>query len=435
MPPEFVRAFAAILLRTECLGRKQLRDYQLSLLAKLLVHARQTTEFYKDRLDFDVHDKAQISRFWSDIPVLKRAQVADNFEKLNSGFVPAEAGPVIPGETTGSTATPLKFKTTAAQGVAARALTERMFRWWSVDGNRGFAQISHYKSEAPLPPEGLTMLGWHSEAPAGTKHILSHALDIDAQLDWLLLRRPDYVGSYSSILRELAVTAKRRGVDLKFDLLFSFGTSVDGETRALCKSAFGSEIADTYGAQETEHIAAQCPDCKEYHISAESSFVEVLRPDGSRCAPGEVGRVVVTPLYNYAMPLIRYDIGDFAEVGAVRPRCSRRLPTLRRILGRYRNMFRFRDGTTKWPFVDNIKLLEFIPAKQWQLVQIDWDRIEIRYVPQSAAVQEQFDSEALTTRVRNVLGQPVDVVLRRVENIARSANGKYEDCISLLPGE
>src|SRR5437763_12283541 len=249
MPPETVRAFAAILVRTERLSRKQLRDYQLSLLVKLLAHAQQTTAFYKDRIGFDVHDAAQIARFWSDIPVLKRADIADNPAKLFSRFIPPEAGPVISGETTGSTATPLKFKITAAQGVAARALTERMFRWWSVDGNKRFAQISHDKSETPPPPQGRTTFGWHSEAPAGVKYFLSHALDIDAQLHWLSLRRPDYVGSYSSILKELALTAKRQSMDLKFDLMFSFGTSVDRETRAACRSAFGTEIADTYGAQ------------------------------------------------------------------------------------------------------------------------------------------------------------------------------------------
>jgi hypothetical protein len=68
-------------------------------------------------------------------------------------------------------------------------------------------------------------------------------------------------------------------------------------------------------------------------------------------------------------------------------------------------------------------------------VQTDWDHVEIRYVPQPAAVEQTIDSTALTTRVRNVLGQPVEVVLRRVEGIPRSSNGKYEDCISLIPTE
>ena len=104
-------------------------------------------------------------------------------------------------------------------------------------------------------------------------------------------------------------------------------------TRELCRSAFGAEIADTYGAQEAGHIAAQCPDCGDYHLSADASVIEILRDDGSPAAAGETGRVIVTPLHNYAMPLVRYELGDYAEVGTSAPACERTLPTLRRNSG------------------------------------------------------------------------------------------------------
>src|SRR5436305_5091145 len=97
---------------------------------------------------------------------------------------------------------------------------------------------------------------------------------------------------------------------LKFDLLLSFGTVVDEETREICRTHFGAEIVDTYGAEEIGHLAAQCRQCGEYHVSAEAVLLEVLRPDGSLAREGEIGRVVVTSLYNYAMPLIRYELGD-----------------------------------------------------------------------------------------------------------------------------
>ena len=215
-------------------------------------------------------------------------------------------------------------------------------------------------------------------------------------------------------------------------MLFSFAAALDEEARELCKAAFGAEIADTYGTQETDHIAAQCRECGEYHISAEACLVEVLRVDGSPAGPGEIGRVIVTPLYNYAMPMIRYELGDMAEVGAARPVCGRGLPTLRRILGRYRNMFRYRDGTTAWPVSASFRLRKFLDLKQFQVVQTDFDAIEIRYVPDDGAADRPVDLAALTERVRAVLRQPVDVTVRRVAEIARSRSGKYEDCVSLV---
>src|SRR5438105_5108701 len=99
MPPELVRAFAAIVARTERLPRQRLRDYQLSLLAKLLAHARETTQFYRDRIDFDIQKTSEIRRRWSEIPVLKRAEVAETPETLLSRFSPPEAVPVNSGQT------------------------------------------------------------------------------------------------------------------------------------------------------------------------------------------------------------------------------------------------------------------------------------------------------------------------------------------------
>ena len=326
---------------------------------------------------------------------------------------------------------PLRYRITNAHDMANTALTERMFRWWRVDGKKSFALISQPSSEEHRSPHGLTTQGWHSARPnGGLKHFLSHAFDIDKQLDWLLARSPAYLASFSGIIRELAATAKRRGVALKLDLIFSTSAPLDAETRELCRSAFGAEIADTYGAQETGHIAAQCPDCGEYHRSADASVVEIVRDDGSPAAAGETGRVIVTPLHGYGMPLIRYELGDFAEVGTEAPNCERRLPTLGRIMGRYRNLFRFRDGTTIWPVATLFRLPDFVALKQFQIVQTDFDHIEIKYVPDGSP--GPVDLAALTQRVRTVLRQQVDVTVRAVDKIERTAIGKYEDCVSLV---
>src|SRR5262249_54528495 len=163
-------------------------------------------------------------------------------------------------------------------------------RWWRVDGKKSFAQITQSKlATEPLPPKGTTTYGWHSARPNGTKYSLSRAYDIDTQLQWLLTRRPAYLASISGIIEELAVISKKRGVSLKLDLVFSAAAVVDAKTRDLCRSAFDAEIADTYGAQEAGYIAAQCPDCGEYHVSADATVVEILRDDGSPAAPGETG--------------------------------------------------------------------------------------------------------------------------------------------------
>jgi phenylacetate-CoA ligase len=261
---------------------------------------------------------------------------------------------------------------------------------------------------------------------------MSGSADTDAQLNWLVKRHPNYFGAYSPVLNELARKVRDRGIDLRFILLLSFSAVLDDETRELCRTAFGAEIADTYGAEEVGHIAAQCRDCGEYHVSAEATHVELLDAKGTPAKPGELGRVVVTPLYNYAMPLIRYELGDMAEVSTTPSACGRGLPTLRRIVGRYRNLFRYQDGSTSLPAVSRFKLADFIAIKRFQVVQIDLDHVEIRYVPREEGSNQRIDYAGLTERVRSVLRQPVQVAVRRVVQIDRSSSGKYEDCISLV---
>jgi phenylacetate-coenzyme A ligase PaaK-like adenylate-forming protein len=425
-----VRTFGQKLVWTERLAPNELAAYRAPLVSKLLAHARQNTQFYRDRIDFDVNSPDSIGKSWAQIPILTRAQAVENYDRLISERIPAEVG-----QTSGSTGMPLRYRSSVAFEVANCALTERMFRWWRVDGKKSYVQIGALPSKSKAPPSpgaAITSYGWHTGRPTnGVKYSLSRGYDIDTQLDWLLARRPAYLMAPAGTIRELAATAQRRGIALEFDLVFSIAAVLEADTRDLCRSVFGTEIADTYGAQEAGHIAAQCPDCGEYHVSDDAAVVEILRDDGSSAAAGETGRVIVTPLHNYAMPLIRYELGDFAEVGAGERACGRKLPTLRRILGRYRNLFRFRDGTRIWPMPGGFHLHKFMALRQFQIVQTDFDHIEIRYVPEGTP--GPVDLAALTQRVRTVLAQPVDVTVHAVDKIERAAIGKFEDCVSLVP--
>ena len=83
-----------------------------------------------------------------------------------------------------------------------------------------------------------------------------------------------------------------------------------------------------YSCEEAGYIALQCPQAEHYHCQSESVLVEVLDDEGRPCTPGQVGKVVLTALHNFAMPLIRYENQDYAEVGPPCA-CGRGLPVKR----------------------------------------------------------------------------------------------------------
>jgi phenylacetate-CoA ligase len=142
-----------------------------------------------------------------------------------------------------------------------------------------------------------------------------------------------------------------------------------------------------------------------------------------------VGRVVVTPLHNFAMPLVRYALGDYAEAGPPCP-CGRGLPVLRRILGRARNMLRLPGGNGKWIAMEPLeKRIRDLPVKQYQLVQRAFDAIEVRIVP--ARPLTAADEAAIRATLLGPCGaEGCRVGFAYVDAIPRSEGGKYEDFMS-----
>src|SRR5437588_1809293 len=85
-----VRAFGHTLAMTEWLSPQELQASQTLLACKLLLHARRTTPFYKDRLDADLASPEAVRRFWSDIPILTRSEATKERFKLISRRPPRE---------------------------------------------------------------------------------------------------------------------------------------------------------------------------------------------------------------------------------------------------------------------------------------------------------------------------------------------------------
>jgi len=196
--------------------------------------------------------------------------------------------------------------------------------------------------------------------------------------------------------------------------------------RGDCREALGVEICDMYSSQECGYFALQCPGHDHYLVQAESVLLEVIDAEGQPCRSGETGRVVVTPLVNFAMPLLRYEIGDLATVGGASA-CGRGLPVLERILGRVRNMLVLPDGGKIWPAFGTKALMKVAPVRQYQFVQQDRTTVEARLVLWRPAMPAE--EQALTAHILDNMPEGMQVVLTYVDDIPRSAGGKYEDFV------
>ena len=176
-------------------------------------------------------------------------------------------------------------------------------------------------------------------------------------------------------------------------------------------------LTDLYSAQEVGVIALQCPESGLLHVQSEHLLVEVLDEQGQPCREGEIGQVVVTDLHNFAMPLIRYALRDWAEVG---PPCScgRGLTTLRRVVGRTRNMAVSPAGKHFWPVLETQRMLEVLPhLRQYQF--------------------EQTAIDAITVTLACTPAPTVEKLLRLQTVLEQALGHAYRSCLSMdmaIPG-
>jgi phenylacetate-CoA ligase len=425
-----VLKFRDVLAETERLPPDQLRAYQENLLAPLIGHARRNVPFYESRLAPLFSSEALDLSRWNEVPILTRAEAQGNTQALTARIVPPHAGAIEGGETSGSTGRPLRYLVNELTNVASLGLTDRALRWWDFDGAKTMATFSAPRRGNTPAPDGTTVAGWRVGF-AGLHHMIHSVRDFDARIDWLVARRPHYLTAHSYMLSDLAERVRARGVDLRFERINSTSSVLTDDVRDFGVDFLGARPFYQSGARETGLIACECPWCGYYHINAESVLVEILDADGKPSQPGELGRVVLTSLYNYAMPFIRYEIGDFAIAGPVRVKCPVKLPALTQIMGRYRNSFTLHDGRMINPYVSVARLREFISFAQFQIVQTDYDAIEVRYVPLDPS--RAADAAGLEACVRASIDASFKVQAVAVDEIPRSASGKFEDYLSLVP--
>ena len=193
------------------------------------------------------------------------------------------------------------------------------------------------------------------------------------------------------------------------------------------KEFFRLEPEDIYSAQEAGILAVQCPETANYHVMAETVIVEVVDDDGRACGEGKVGRLLVTDLTNFATPVIRYQIADYAEVGGVCA-CGRGLPVLRRIVGRERNLILMPDGTKRWPLTGYFHFRDIAPILQFQFVQTNRQVIEVNLVTARALMAGE--EEALTKVIHQALVHPFTLLFKYHDGpLPRSASGKFEEFV------
>jgi phenylacetate-CoA ligase len=422
-------ALLAQLDATQWLGLLELEANQARQLAIVSEHHKAHTPAFAARLrSAKVSYLNNLERLRQIEPLSRR-----DAQALGDGFfarhVPRHHLPLGTAKTSGATGEPVTVRKTTVNRLFWSAFTLRDHLWnersFSVRMSSIRANISTYvdAKDWGAPVRNLFKSGEAQGIPITT--------DIREQLKLLRRFRPELLIVYPNNLDAFVTIWEKEGFDLTtLRHLKTIGETVRADLRMRAKKVTGLEIEDNYSSQEAGTIAIQCPASGLYHVMSEALIVEVLNERWEPCQEGEIGRVVVSDLLNLATPLIRYDIGDYAEIG---PPCScgRGLPTLKRILGRERNLVRLPDGSRNWPLVGFHHYDAVAPIRQYQLVQHNIDEIEFKLVTDQELTTEQ--EQRLITIVQQSLNYPFNITVTQLrERLPLGPNGKFEEFICKL---
>ncbi|MCZ7384318.1 MAG: hypothetical protein O8C63_06155 [Candidatus Methanoperedens sp.] len=245
--------------------------------------------------------------------------------------------------------------------------------------------------------------------------------------------RPDVLRGYPGTLSWLAgllLSADRDSIRPRF--ITTDSETLTSDMRARISEGFGAPVIDFYDSHEFNLIAWECSAGGRYHVSDLSLIAEVMK-DGRPAEPGEEGELVGTALHSWAMPFIRFRLGDQVTRGEDRCACGAPNSILARVEGRVADRFELPDGRSVHPYTLVASLVMHAPwLRRYQIVQEQIDRIRVRLVPMPG---ETPAADALTG-VRQILaerlGRDIYVEIEVVDEIPAGPSGKFRPYYSLV---
>jgi phenylacetate-coenzyme A ligase PaaK-like adenylate-forming protein len=341
----FPELAAGELRRFETLDAEAQTRVVVTQLGRVLQRAYDDVPFYRRRFDAarlrpaDVRTPADLAA----LPLLSRDDVRENAELLMSRAV--EHNRFRWNASGGSTGAPLRFIESAAAQSRAIANELRTWRWYGWPRGTRIALI--WGADRDVAP--------HASAAdlrnrlLGVRPLNAFYLDEERCRSFAAIVEevaPVVIYGYGTALARLARFVATGAVRWRSRPLAIRSTAevLVPADRALIEAALGGPVYDYYGARDAGPIAGECHQRDGLHVFSDVTWVEIVRADGSPCAPGEVGEVVITKLHEHLMPFIRYRTGDRATFVDGDCACGRRLRRLSSLQGRVGDLVRAPAG-------------------------------------------------------------------------------------------
>jgi len=304
------------------------------------------------------------------------------------------------------------------------------FVWARAKGANGQRLVDRVVSikESTYSPSPRS---WYEHLGIWKKTFVSDSLGVEEQLDLIEGAKAQVLSGYPSSLKLLAHGLEgQRHRRIKPRLIFTMAELLDPPSRRVIASAFGAQLFDFYGSHELGLVAWECSKRAGYHINSDSVVVEFIW-NGRPVSPGQEGNLVCTALHSYAMPFIRYEIGDVGMEGDQPCPCGRGLPLMRMIEGRFNDFIVLKDGRRISPFQLTCAIENVPGIAKYQIVQEKVGRMVVRLVRGREFSQGAFGE--IRQRLYPLVGEGMEIDFQVLEDVQKETR-KYQVVLSKVSG-
>ncbi len=424
------------LRKSEHLCIDKLKELQWKKVKLLIEHAFDSVPFYRQQMnELGVHpsDICTLDDF-KKLPLLTKRDLREREKDLISSKYSLAS--LRASQTGGSTGEPVKvymdqrrirLATTDeiwADGLSGWKIGEPIARLW------GAPEIGRVVSKPRrLFRRYLLNPGYMIEAyDLDRETFLSF---VDNYCKW----HPTLIVGYASSLRELSQFLLAEGLKLVSPkAVISTAELLDEHTRCLIEEAFRCPVIDRYGSREMGLIACQCVKGEKYHVNMNRVYLEVI-PDNDETHLHKSGKIVVTDLGNFGMPLIRYEIGDRAQLSENHDcMCGIQSDCLDYLEGRIFDFLVTADGKKIHGLTFNRYIFQISGVSQYRLVQESRGLVRIQVIENQPIAAEQIDQ--LKVLIREKIGGNTKVEFEKVNSLPKTPSGKhrYIEC-HVLPDD
>jgi len=418
--------------KSQWLSLPKLEENLITKIKILVNHAYKNVPYYRDLFNIEGIDPYSIKDL-SDlkkIPILTKELFRKNALKLLAENHPKR---IDVAKTSGSTGLSLSFYKDRLTTAYHRAPIFRGHRWHGLDvgskeaklwgvpvnlGERLFIRISDFFMNRFREKE----------------YNLTEEILYDFYLK-LLRKKPDYLMGYSSMIYQFALFLKENNLRInncRLKIVKCTSETIKEEYRDIVEQIFRCPLVSEYGSAETGIIAFECPK-RNHHLMMDCNYVEFL-PLGDHILNQEFKEIVVTDLYNFSMPIIRYKIGDLVVPSNRKCSCGRELPLVEKIEGRSSNLVKGANGK-----IFHSIIFYYIfkglsgrggGVKQFKIIQERENKLIYQLVKDYNYSENTI--KYIREKTQQYLGNNMEIEFQFLEIIPRERSGKLRDFVSKI---